>query len=111
MTRSSMARIGLGISAVALAAGATIVTAPTASAAQPDIACQKAGLDTLRADGLPAAVARDGLPISVAEGYGVTPRAGTDLGALPGVLPLSVVLADHRAGDDSLFLYPWCDEG
>ena len=27
---------------------------------------------------------------------------------LPDPLPLSVVLADHRAGDDSLFLYPWC---
>jgi hypothetical protein len=23
-------------------------------------------------------------------------------------LPLRVVLADHRAGDDSLFVYPWC---
>ena len=28
--------------------------------------------------------------------------------SLPDPLPLSVVLADHRAGDDSLFIYPWC---
>ena len=39
---------------------------------------------------------------------GVTPRAGTDVTSLPDTLPLSVVLADHRAGDDSLFIYPWC---
>jgi hypothetical protein len=28
--------------------------------------------------------------------------------SLPDPLPLRVVLADHRAGDDSLFVYPWC---
>ena len=39
----------------------------------------------------------------------MTPRAGTDLATLPDPLPLSVVLADHRAGDNSLFVYPWCD--
>jgi hypothetical protein len=38
----------------------------------------------------------------------VTPRTGTDLAALPDPLPLSVVLADHRAGANSLFSYPWC---
>jgi hypothetical protein len=27
---------------------------------------------------------------------------------LPDPLPLSVVLADHRAGDSSILLYPWC---
>ena len=31
---------------------------------------------------------------------GVTPRAGTDVASLPDPLPLSVVLADHRAGDE-----------
>jgi hypothetical protein len=39
---------------------------------------------------------------------GVTPRAGTDVSSLPDPLPLRVVLADHRAGDNSLFVYPWC---
>ena len=38
----------------------------------------------------------------------MTPRAGTDVSALPDPLPLSVVLADHRAGSRSLFVYPWC---
>ena len=111
MSRTSTARIGLGVAAMALAVAGTVVTAPSASAAKPDIACQQAGLDTLREVGLLAAVARDGLPISVAVEYGVTPRAGTDLATLPDPLPLSVVLADHRAGDNSLFVYPWCEPG
>ncbi len=38
----------------------------------------------------------------------MTPREGTDVSTLPDPLPLSVVLADHRAGDNSLFAYPWC---
>ena len=109
MNRTSTLRIGLGVASLALAVTGTGVTAPSASAAKPAIACQQAGLDTLRDVGLLAAVARDGLPISVAVEYGVKPRAGTDLAALPDPLPLSVVLADHRAGDDSLFVYPWCD--
>lgn len=39
---------------------------------------------------------------------GVTVREGADLSGVPDPIPLSVVLADHRAGDDSLFVYPWC---
>ena len=39
---------------------------------------------------------------------GVTPRPGTDIASLPDPLPLPVVLADHRAGSSSLFVYPWC---
>ena len=46
--------------------------------------------------------------MATAVAVGVAPREGTDVSALPDVLPLSVVLADHRAGDDSLFIYPWC---
>ncbi len=68
----------------------------------------QAGMATLRTLGLLDDVARGGLPISLAVGAGVTPRAGTDVSALPDALPLSVVLADHRAGDNSLFIYPWC---
>jgi hypothetical protein len=30
------------------------------------------------------------------------------LAGVPDPPPLSVILADHRAGDGSLFLYPWC---
>jgi len=49
----------------------------------------------------------DPLPILTAVGLGVVPRDGTDVTALPDPLPLSVVLADHRAGENSLFIYPW----
>lgn len=43
-----------------------------------------------------------------AAALGVVPRAGTAVGRLPDPLPLHVALADHRAGDDSLVIYPWC---
>ena len=43
MSRTSTARIGLGVTALALAVAGTVVTAPSASAAKPDTACQKAG--------------------------------------------------------------------
>jgi hypothetical protein len=68
----------------------------------------RAGMQVLKDAGLFSAVARDGLPIATAVGVGVTPRAGTDVSSLPDPLPLRVVLADHRAGDNSLFVYPWC---
>ena len=93
--------------AAAIALAATVASAPAAMAA-PDTACQRAGIETLKSLGLFSTVARDGLPISLAVGAGVTPRAGTDVASLPDPLPLSVVLADHRAGDESLFIYPWC---
>lgn len=96
--------------AVALAATAVLVPVAAASAGTPqqDTACMRAGMSTLRSLGLLDDVARGGLPISLAVAAGVTPRAGTDVSALPDPLPLSVVLADHRAGDHSLFIYPWC---
>jgi hypothetical protein len=100
-------RIGLGIAAFGLAAAGAVVTAQPASAA-PDTACQRAGLKVLKDAGLLPTVASSGLPISLAVSVGVVPREGTDVSALPDPLPLNVVLADHRAGDNSLFLYPWC---
>ena len=55
-----------------------------------------------------SSVARDGLPIATAVSVGVTVREGADISVVPNPIPLKVVLADHRAGDDSLFVYPWC---
>jgi hypothetical protein len=95
--------------AAALGLGLALVPAGSASArSTPDIACMKAGISVLKEVGLFSTVAKSGLPISLAVSYGVTPRAGTDVEALPDPLPLNVVLADHRAGDNSLFIYPWC---
>ena len=88
--------------------GATTLAAPAQAAAKPDTACMQAGIATLKSAGLFSAVAKGGLPIATAVSVGVTPRGGTDVAALPDPLPLSVVLADHRAGSNSLFLYPWC---
>ena len=68
----------------------------------------RAGMATLKSAGLFSTVAKSGLPIEVAVSVGVKPRPGTDLSAVPNPIPLSVVLADHRAGDSSLFVYPWC---
>lgn len=90
-----------------VAVGSVVATAPAASAAQ-DTDCMRAGIATLKEVGAFSAVAKDGLPISVAVGFGVTPRAGTDLAAVPDPVPLSLLLADHRAGAASLFVYPWC---
>jgi hypothetical protein len=94
--------------AAALGLGLALVPAASAGAAPQDTACLRAGLRTLQSAGLLDDVARGGLPIATAVALGVTPRAGTDVASLPDPLPLRVVLADHRAGDDSLFVYPWC---
>lgn len=76
---------------------------------RPDTACMQAGMSVLRDAGLFAAVARDGLPIETAVAVGVTVREGADISGVPDPIPLDVVLADHRAGDNSLFVYPWCE--
>ena len=101
------ARIGVGVLSLVLAGIGTVATAQPASATQ-DTSCMRAGIATLKEAGLFSTVARDGLPVSLAVAVGVTPRAGTDLADLPDPLPLSLVLADHRAGANSLFIYPWC---
>ena len=97
------------VASATIALGLGLALVPTASAsAAPDTDCMRAGVGVLKDAGLFSAVAKGGLPIATAVAVGVTPRAGTDVASLPDPLPLSVVLADHRAGDDSLFIYPWC---
>ena len=93
---------------LSLAGTLAVVGVPTAAQAKPDTDCQRAGMEALKGLGAFSAVARDGLPIATAVAVGVTPRAGTDVAALPDPLPLAVILADHRAGESSLFVYPWC---
>ena len=105
-------------SAVAVATLALTLSAASASAAPggekgrpadaPDVACMQAGMGVLKSAGLFSTVAKSGLPISTAVSVGVTVRPGADLTGVPDPLPLNVVLADHRAGNDSLFVYPWC---
>ncbi|WP_134772291.1 hypothetical protein [Ornithinimicrobium flavum] len=94
----------------ALALTASVAAAPAASAAghRPDTACMQAGIAFLKDQGLFTTVAQGGLPIGLAVDAGVTIRPGADISGVPDPIPLSVVLADHRAGDDSLFVYPWC---
>lgn len=91
------------LSLAALAAGPA-----SAAPGRPDTECQRAGIAVLRDAGLLSGVAADGLPIATAESVGVTVRDGADISGVPDPIPFSVVLADHRAGDDSLFVYPWC---
>ena len=91
------------------AVGLALVALPAGAAqAKPDTECMQAGIAALKGLGAFSTVAKSGVPLSLALDLGVLPREGTDVAALPSVLPLSVVLADHRAGDESLFLYPWC---
>ena len=96
------------IAAIATLAATAIAAPAGAASAKPDTSCMRAGIATLKSVGLFTSVARDGLPIATAVAVGVTPRPGTDVASLPDPLPLSVVLADHRAGSSSLFIYPWC---
>ena len=96
------------LAAIATLAAAAIVAPAGSASAKQDTACMRAGIATLKNAGLFSSVARDGLPIATAVSVGVTPRAGTDVASLPDPLPFSVVLADHRAGSSSLFIYPWC---
>ncbi|MBV9822929.1 MAG: hypothetical protein JO144_11880 [Actinobacteria bacterium] len=103
-----MNRVASTVAVTAAAAVLLTVPAGSANAATQDTRCMQAGIATLKHAGLFSQVARSGLPIATAVSVGVTPRSGTDVSALPDPLPLSVVLADHRAGASSLFIYPWC---
>src|SRR5690349_2522869 len=93
--------------AAVLASTAVLTTAGSASASQ-DTSCMQAGLATLQSGGLLPGVAKSGLPLSTALAVGVKPRAGADISAVPDPIPLPLLLADHRAGSNSLFVYPWC---
>ncbi|MFN2321013.1 MAG: hypothetical protein ABR500_15210 [Dermatophilaceae bacterium] len=100
------------LAATALAATAVVALPGAASAAghkpaKPDTACMQAGIAVLKDAGLLSTVAKDGLPIATAVSVGVTVREGADISGVPDPIPLSVVLADHRAGENSLFVYPW----
>lgn len=101
-------RLAVATATLTTAALGTVLTATPAEAAKPDTACMKAGIKTLQSVGLLDDVARDGLPIATAVSLGVGVRGGADISGVPDPLPLSVVLADHRAGSSSLFTYPWC---
>lgn len=97
------------VALASLALTATAAAGPAVAAPQrPDTACMQAGISVLRDAGLLSAVAKDGLPIDTAVAVGVTVRPGADISGVPDPIPFSVVLADHRAGDNSLFVYPWC---
>ena len=87
---------------------ATAAIAGPASAARPDVACMQAGIRTLQSARLLDDVARDGIAIATAVSLGVTVRAGADISGVPNPIPFSLLLADHRAGDSSAFVYPWC---
>ena len=98
------------LTAVTVAGAAAAAFSAPAQAAGPDTGCLRAGISTLVAAGLMDDVARGGLPLAYAvDELGVQPRESTDVSALPSVLPLRVVLADHRAGEEGLFAYPWCE--
>jgi hypothetical protein len=98
----------LASAAAATACGIGLLAVPVAANAKPDTSCQRAGIKTLQSAGLLDDVARNGLPIATAVSLGVTVRPGADLSGVPDPLPLPLILADHRAGAHSIFVYPWC---
>ncbi|WP_323097672.1 hypothetical protein [Intrasporangium sp. YIM S08009] len=102
-------KIATATAALALVATAALTSAGSASASgRQDTACMRAGMNTLKSLGVFPHVAAKGLPISTALAVGVTPRPGADISGVPDPIPLSLLLADHRAGSHSLFVYPWC---
>ena len=97
------------ILSLAAALLAVITLSGTAAAAsRPDVACMQAGIKTLQGARLLDDVARGGIAIDTAVSLGVTVRPGADISGIPNPIPLSLLLADHRAGDGSAFVYPWC---
>ena len=106
LAATAIAALTLGISATAVSAAPGGVKGRPTTA--PDVACMQSGIAALKGlDALPA-VAKGGLPIADAVALGVTVRDGADISGVPDPIPFNVILADHRAGDDSLFVYPWC---
>ena len=101
---AALALAGAALAATVVPAAAAVAAKPS----KPDVACMHAGIKTLQQAGLLDDVARSGLPIATAVALNVTVRPGADLSGVPDPLPLSLILADHRAGSSSLFVYPWC---
>lgn len=94
---------------IAAAAGIAALAAAPASAAPADGRCQAAGIATLKAVGEFKNVRDNGISVATAVGFGVAPRDGLPEGVtLDTVIPFQTLLADHRAGGDSIFVYPWC---
>jgi hypothetical protein len=110
MERTTIMRRKLTLAVATAALAITAIAGPVGAAGRPDVECQRAGISFLRHAGLLPAVAKGGLTIEAAVGAGVGVRdpENTDLSALPNPLPFSLILADHRAGDNSIFTYPWC---
>jgi hypothetical protein len=96
----------LGLAAAAMAVMA--FAGPVAAGTRPDTDCMRAGIATLRGAGLLDDAARGGVPISLAVDLGVTVRPGASLAGISDPIPFATILADHRAGDNSVFVYPWC---
>jgi hypothetical protein len=69
----------------------------------------RAGITTLQGAHLLDDVARGGIAIGTVVQLGVTVRPGADISGVPNPIPFQLLLADHRAGQNSLFVYPWCD--
>jgi len=99
----------LPVAAAAALASTAILSTAGAASASPDTSCMRAGISTLRSAGLLPSVAKNGVDLTYAvEKLGVTVRPGADISGVPNPVPFSLLLADHRAGADSLFIYPWC---
>ena len=101
-----MKRITLSVVAALLAIAT--VAGSAAAATRPDVGCMQAGIRTLQGAGLLDDVARGGIAIEAAVSLGVTVRPGADISGVPNPIPFRVLLADHRAGENSTFVYPWC---
>ena len=99
-------KIALSLAAATLAV--TTIAGTAAAGTRPDTECMRAGIATLKGAGLLDDAARGGVPIALAVSLGVTVRAGADISGVPDPIPFPVLLSDHRAGDASLFVYPWC---
>ncbi len=93
---------------LAAAAGIAALAAAPAQAAQ-DTQCIRNGIATLKSAGLFTTVAQNGVSVGTAVSLGVAPRNGLPEGyTLDTVIPFPALLADHRAGANSVFVYPWC---
>lgn len=103
----SSTRTRIAASLLAAAGIAALATGP-AQAAKPDTTCMRAGIATLKSAGLHTTVAKSGITVGTAVSVGVGVREGNAVPSLDTVISYSALLADHRAGDNSYFTYPWC---